>query len=106
LQKLLLSVPGDLVVSVDANSKDAPVVNSAELTPTLRSEWLTGQIWLGMAAFRTPPKTEMTSFVEDSFHAGMRYAMFLPDSADRIKAFAFKIGIVLDWLRVNYFKRF
>jgi hypothetical protein len=54
-------------------------------------------VLLGMAAYRTPPKSEMMAFVEDSFHAGMRFAMILPDSAERIKAFALKLGLETDW---------
>ena len=96
----------------------------------LYSSVLSRQVLLGLTAYRNPPKHDLSGFVEDVLHAGLktysrsnevlnwgitsrslhyrhicmfsgiRFAMLLPDTAQKIKALADKIGILCFLLKV------
>ena len=94
--------PSDIISSsksIPPVALPSPAASTSQTASTYAqyNSLLNRQIFLGLIAYRNQPKIELASFVEDVLQAGIRFAMLLPDSSSRLKAFAEKIGLDTDW---------
>ncbi|KAL7747749.1 hypothetical protein RI367_006872 [Sorochytrium milnesiophthora] len=74
-----------------------PNVISPEDEKAFYKDVTKGQIFLGMAAFKHPPKEDVCDVIEDIGLGGIRFVYFSPTGERQTKAFGEQLGLETDW---------